>query len=101
MGVPSYTTPEIVLTFQEESLDLTQAESVYVTLKSDRSKLTKSGQDLEVAEKEIRFRLEQAETANFSGYCEVQANWMIAGQRIASEIARVEFTRQLLKEVIA
>lgn len=99
MGVPRYTTPVITLTFTEKDLDLTQASSVYVTFKQAGKTVTV--EDPAVTEKTISVSFTQEQTAQFcEGEVEVQANWMIAGSRVASEVATYEFTEQLLQRVI-
>lgn len=102
MGVPKYTTPTVTLTFTEKTLDLTLAEAVYVTFRSGLQKLTKAGSDLEIAEKTIGVHLDQEDTARFAaGPVSIQANWIIAGERVASEIAEINISENLLAEVIA
>ena len=101
MGVPNYTTPTFTLTFTENDLDLTAADRVFVTFKGRTGKITKTGQELEIEEKQIGVRMNQAETAELGpGEVDVQANWTIGNNRFASGIMRVEITRQLLNEVI-
>ena len=102
MGIANWTTPTLVLTFTEQSLDLTQAASVYVTLRSGTNYMTKTGTALTVAAKTITISLTQAEVGNFgTGAIEIQANWTDAsGNRFASDIANVTITEQLLNRVI-
>ena len=102
MGVPRYTTPVFTLTFKEKDLDLTQAEDVFVTFQQACKKMTVTGEDLTVGEKTIAVSFTQEETAEFcAGDVEIQANWVIAGKRAASEVVNYQFTKQLLQEVIA
>lgn len=101
MGVPRYTTPTFTLTFTEHTLDLTQASEVFVTFKQASFLLTKTGEDLVVAEKTIGVYMTQEETGSFCvGDVDIQANWVSAGKRIASEIVSFNFTQQLLQRVI-
>lgn len=100
MGVPRWTTPTLTLTFTEAGLDLTQASGVYVTMSSGKTKLTKTGADLDISEKQIVVSLTQEETGRFGLVVEIQANWLVNGKRIASDIARVSISDQLLNEVI-
>ena len=102
MSVPSWTTPTFTLTFTQQGLDLTQAHNVYVTFRSGQNVITKTGEDLTIAEKEIGVFLSQAETGMLApGMVEIQANWTTGdGGRAASEIVRYEFSPQLLKAVI-
>ena len=102
MGVPYFTTPTFTLTFSERELDLTQAQSVFVTFRSGGKVLTKTGEDLTIAEKTIGVSLTQEETASFqTGVVEIQANWMLSGKRIASEVAQCDMYKQLLTKVIS
>ena len=101
MGVPRYTTPVFTLTFTEKDLDLTQAEEVFVTFKQACQVMTVTGEDLTVGEKTITVSFTQEETAAFcEGDVEIQANWIIAGKRAASEKVTYQFTDNLLKQVI-
>lgn len=103
MGVPRYTTPVFTLTFSEQGLDLTQATGVYVTFKQGDKAITKSGNDLDVAEKTISVYFSQEESAEFYvGDVNIQANWVTGdGNRAASEVVKYQFTEQLLRQVIA
>ena len=101
MGVPRYTTPVFTLTFKEKDLDLTQAENVFVTFRQACKLMTVTGEDLTVGEKTIAVSFTQEETAQFcEGDVEIQANWLIAGNRAASEKVTYQFTDNLLKQVI-
>lgn len=101
MGVPRYTTPVFTLTFKEKDLDLTQAEDVFVTFQQACKIITVTGEDLTVGEKTIAVSFTQEETAEFCvGDVEIQANWIVAGKRAASEIEKYQFTDNLLKQVI-
>ena len=102
MGVPRFTTPVFTLTFKEKDLDLTQATDVFVTFRQACKLMTVTGEDLTVGEKTIAVSFTQEETAGFcEGDVEIQANWVIAGKRAASEVVNYQFTKQLLQEVIA
>ena len=111
MGVPRGTTPVFRLTFEEEEIDLTTARNVYVTFKapvklslykSIDHVLTKTGDDLEVSEKEILVYLSQKETLLFpEGVIKIQANWTTPeGNRAASKVRLYSFTEQLLEKVV-
>ena len=101
MGVARGVTPTFTLTFPQQ-IDLTLAQSVYVTFQSGNTKITKSGEDLVVAATTIGVFLNQQETLAFSiGNVDIQANWISQdGKRLASEISTIKMTRQLLDEVI-
>lgn len=102
MAVAQYTTPTFLLVLDDDNLDLTQAHNVYVTFKSKAFSLTKAGEDLEIAQKQIGVYLAQAETGRFSvGSVEIQANWTTqAGDRAASDVAVYEIGKQLLQKVV-
>lgn len=101
MGAARGTTPTFVLTFTEQTLDLTQAVNVYVTFQSAGRTLTKTGEDLVVEAKRISVFLSQAETLAFDDTVRVQANWTKAGGvRAASDIVTYSMSDQLLKEVV-
>ena len=99
MGVPRGTTPTFSLTLTD--VDLTQADSVYVTFAQGRTVITKTGDDLTVSATAIEVALSQEETLRFySGHVQIQANWIVSGLRFATDIAQYAFTRQLLQEVL-
>lgn len=102
MSVPRGTTPTFHLTFSEEELDLTTASNVYVTFKQNEKRITKSGEDLVIAEKQVDVYLNQKETLSFTqGDVKVQVNWTLAnGRRAASEVKTTELSEQLLEKVI-
>lgn len=102
MGVPRGTTPTLVLTFDDKELNLLETSQVYVTFNVSGTPLTKTGGDLSVSEREIDVYLTQAETLSFpTGKIKMQANWVYPdGSRGASDVANVEFTRQLLEVVL-
>ena len=101
MSFGRYTTPTITLTFTEQSLDLTAAANVYVTFSSNGNTLTKTGEDLQVAEKSIGVWLKQAETGRFRENVEVQANWTgNGGTRYQSDIQTIPVDRNLLERVV-
>ena len=100
MSIARGVTPTFVLSFPE-TVDLTQATSVYVTFSYGRRTLTKSGDDLEVAAHQISVFLSQTETLSFPiGNVEIQVNWMVGNLRYASDIAQYNITRQLLDKVL-
>ena len=103
MGVPRGTTPTFTLDFEESDIDLTEAESVYVTfVGSSGQKVTKTGDDLDVQEKKISVYLTQSDSLKLpAGDVEIQANWTYAdGRRCASDCVTYRFTKQLLEKVV-
>lgn len=110
MSIPVGVTPTFTLTFDDDNLDLTAADHVYVTFKSGLTKITKSDAQLTVSAKVIEVALTQAETLSFmpASYIpnpplvEIQANWTYTGgDRAASEIFSYQFSNQLLDEVVS
>ena len=100
MAVVRGTTPTFTLTFPD-TVDLTAANKVYVTFTSGNSIITKTDEDLEITEHEIAVYLTQEETLSFAtGTVEIQVNWMVGENRIASEIKNYSISRQLLNQVI-
>jgi len=101
MSTPQFTTPTFTLTFNDAELDLTTANNVYVTFECGGDCLTKTGEEITVAAKQIDIPLSQAETGKMSGTVRIQANWTSGdGQRAASEIAVAVIGEQLLKKVV-
>lgn len=100
MSTTKGTTPTFHLLFNSDTLDLTTATNVYVTL-TGQTTITKSGEDLAVEEKSIDVHITQEESlALGEGVIEIQANWTYGSERAASTIVRHRMTRQLLGEVI-
>ena len=105
MSIARGTTPTLVLRFPADAgIDLTQAQEVYVSFaaKFGQAVLTKSGNDLDVAETEISVRLSQADSLLFSpGLLRIQANWTKSdGSRAASEIVEIDVSENLLDRVV-
>lgn len=105
MGVPRGTTPTFTLSFEEGSVDLTEAANVYVTFRYGIQRnrvLTKTGEDLDVTENTIDVYLNQEETLAFEvGNVEIQVNWTYTGGgRASSEVVSYAITKQLLNEVL-
>lgn len=96
------TTPTLELTINDESIDLTEMDHVYVTLQNGKNILTKQDTELTISEHAVEVYLTQAETlAMSSNSTEVQLNWTFDdGSRSCTEVARVNIGRQLLMEVL-
>lgn len=97
-----YTTPIEQLTV--EGIDLSTAE-IYVTIKNDNKKLTFTGDRLDVEfdgnDTIIRLHLTQQESGSFAvGGLLVQVNWMMDGERNATEVARLDVQGNLLNTVL-
>lgn len=105
MGVPRGTTPTFTLTIDDETIDLTQADAVYVTFSDANQTITKTGTDLTVAARQIDVSFTQEETLAFGsgkGAVDIQVNWTYpSGARCATNLVSYNlFTRQLINEVL-
>ena len=102
MGIPRGLTPTFELGFADQTLDLTEADHVYVTFDGGGSGITKTGTDLEVAAQTIGVYLSQKETLSFpEGPVEIQANWTYPDHsRGGSDVYVWTVDRQLLGEVL-
>lgn len=101
MAIPRGVTPTFILTFDEDGLDLTTARNVYVTF-DNGAIITKTGDALSVAAKQIEVYLSQADTLALArGAVKIQANWTFEdGSRAASSIVTYAFGPQLLNRVV-
>ena len=101
MSLTQFTTPTLTLTFSEQGLDLRNATGVYVTFTQGNVKFTKSGTDLTIGEKSIGVHLSQEDSGKFhKGDMKVMANWLDAGERMASKAVVIDVDDNLLDEVI-
>lgn len=103
------TTPTFVLTIQSQTLDLTQANNVYVTIAQGAKLIEKSGNDLEVGTKTVSVWLDQEESLklNEGTNAEIQVNWTYLDpldnetvRRAATKVKSIQISKQLLKRVI-
>lgn len=102
------TTPTFTLVIQEESVDLTLARNVYVTMEQGATKITKTGQDVETETRIVKVWLNQEESLALKEGTPLalQVNWTyldpdgVTIRRAATNVAKVNVTRQLLDEVI-
>lgn len=96
------TTPTLICSFDSALLDLSTVQNIYVTLSQGYLKLTKSGEDLEVEENNVKVYLTQSETLMFkTGEVSIQVNWTFGGgRRGASNIAKLIMKENLLSKVV-
>lgn len=103
------TTPTFTFTITNETVDLTAAENVYVTIKQGSKEITKSGEDLDVEARVVSVFLNQEESLSLSETmdAEVQINWTYLDpvdntivRRAATKVKSIKVTKQLLKRVI-
>lgn len=102
MGILRGTTPTVILLFNEPTLDLTNANNVYVTFSSNLKSVTKSGDSLTIEPNRISVYLSQKDTLGFDlDNVEIQANWTYSDHmRSGSTIEKIAVDRNLLmKEV--
>lgn len=102
------TTPTFTFTIKSQTLDLTEAENVYVTIRQGGKEITKTGEDLEVAQKVVSVFLSQEESLSLvESPADVQVNWTyldpldgVTVRRAATVVKTINITKQLLKRVI-
>ena len=106
MAVYKGTTPTYIFTLPED-IDLSSADSVYVTFskKNYETILTKEDNELEIDGNTVSVFLEQEETLSFPrGDILVQINWLYTEghttKRACSEIITIPAKRNLIDEVI-
>lgn len=104
------TTPTFTLKIKSTTLDLSEAENIYVSLaQGNRIYLEKSGDDIEFeAPRTVKVWLTQEESLSLAeGFqLEIQINWTyvdVSGnhRRAATKIKSVLVTKQLLRRVVA
>lgn len=90
-----------------EGVDLTQADSIYVTFckTDDTLIMTKTGDDLEVSEEKVEVFLTQEETLAFpNDNVQVQLNWIYQNggktKRACSKKMTIVAEKNLIDEVI-
>ena len=95
------TTPTFILTV--DGVDLTMAKNVYVTFAQRNTKLTKTGQDIEVSSGQVEVYFSQAESLKFStGAIMIQMNWTYDdGSRACTDIVSTDVGKNLEEGVLA
>lgn len=95
------TTPTFVLTLPN-TVDLTQIENMYFSLRQNTTEIKKTGEDLVIDGQTVSVYLSQAETLPIlSGTASIQLNWTYAnGARACSNIVSVNVSGNLLQEVV-
>lgn len=96
------TTPTFVLSLPE-TVDLSEAENVYFTIRQNQTLITKSGENITVAGNTVYVPLSQAETVRlYNGVAKIQLNWTYAdGKRACSNIVNIKVDSNLIMEVLA
>lgn len=97
------TTPTFILTIEDDDVDLTTMDNVYVTIQQSGVKMTKTGEDITVSAKEVDVFLSQEETLKFArGNVLVQINFTYEdGKRGCTEIVQVYVSENLYDGVLA
>lgn len=95
------TTPTFVLTLPE-TVDLTQIQNIYFTMRQGNICINKSTDDLPIDGHTVSVYLSQAESLQFSaGSAYIQLNWTYSdGSRACSNIVTIQVDNNLLKEVV-
>ena len=95
------TTPTFVLTLPND-VDPSDFANIYFTLRQKNVLIEKTGTDLTIDGQTVSVYLSQAETLQLvPGAAQIQLNWTYAnGSRACSNIASVQVTENLLKEVV-
>lgn len=102
------TTPTFTFTIKDDTVDLTEAQNVYVTIRQGSKEITKTGEDIEVAARTVNIFLEQEESIGLAETsAEVQINWTYLDptdgetvRRAATKVKTIQIAKQLLKRVI-
>lgn len=96
------TTPTFTLTVGDQSIDLSQASNVYVTVTQGARKVTKTGADLTIDGNVVQCTLSQTESLYFKpgSTADIQVNWIYGTVRAATEVISVPVGNQLLPEVL-
>lgn len=100
------TTPTYIFKLPED-VDLSEAESVYVTFanKQFQTLLTKRDDDLDISENSVSVFLNQEETLMMpKGTVNIQLNWLYSDlgvtKRACSKIKEIPVHRNLIEEVM-
>lgn len=99
------TTPTFIMELEDQTIDLTQARNVYVSLVSDSVNLVKKTGDpgVTVEQHRVLVYLTQEESFRFAEKekIEMQLNWTYSdASRIATVIMSKKAERNLLEEVV-
>lgn len=101
------TTPTFVLTISGETVDLTEASAVYVTIAQGTNTITMTGDDLEVTATTVSCFLTQSQALSLADNqpAKIQVNWTYTDtdgipKRAATKVIIIQIGEQLLKRVI-
>lgn len=96
--LPRGTTPTYRLKLNDENVDLTLANNVYVSFKGQYGGIEKTGEDLTISAHQVDVYLNQTETLKFTeGEIEIQINWTYTdGQRACTVIKTEKVGKNLI-----
>ena len=102
------TTPTLTLTIKDESVNLQEADNIYVTLVQGNLEITKTGEDVALTPpRTVSVWLTQEESLSLadSKQMEIQVNWTYTDldsntRRAATKVKTISVSKQLLKRVI-
>ena len=106
------TTPTLTFTIrpkrQTDTIDLTEAAHVYLTILQGRTEIEKTETDMEITANTVEVWLTQEESLKLAdgSNCDVQINWTYLAadgetvRRAATEVKTINIGKQLLKRVI-
>ncbi len=102
------TTPTFTFTIKSQTVNLGEAENVYVTIRQGANEITKSGEEISYELRTVNVYLTQEESLKLKENtpAEVQINWTYLDvdqttvRRAATKVKSIQIDRQLLKRVI-
>ncbi len=101
------TTPTFTLTISGDSVDLTQANAVYVTVSQGTTAITLTGDALTITENTVGCFLTQAQALSLVDNlpAKIQVNWTYTDaddvvKRAATKVVQIQIGEQLLKRVV-
>ena len=102
MAISKGTTPTVICQFNDPDLDLTMANNVYVTFRSNLKVFTKTGDDLIVEPNRVSVFLSQADTLALQvEETKIQVDWTYDhGKRGNSTIEKLDVSDNLLKREV-
>lgn len=103
------TTPTFTFTIRSETVNLGEAENVYVTIRQGANEITKTGEEISYELRTVNVYLSQEESLKLKENtpAEIQINWTYLDptdnttvRRAATKVKSIQIDRQLLKRVI-
>lgn len=96
------TTPTFRFILNDDQIDLTQMDHIYVTFQQGNYVMTKSGDDLDLSEKQVDVYFNQNESLRFKqGVLSVQINYTFDnGKRGCTNIVNVSVGKNLVGSIL-